>query len=79
MSADEPAGNSTVISIVGLCANGFGGAFSAAALATSAKSPNSSPTMCFMAYPCRSIVPKDLLDGDAAALACGNDAGAHHR
>ena len=56
MSADEPAGNSTVISIVGLCANGFCGAFSAAAPPISAHSPNSSPATSpairFMAMSC---------------------------
>src|ERR1700754_857951 len=81
MSADEPAGNSTVISIVGLCANGFGGAFSAAATVTSVNSPSSGNrnrvTARSMAHLC-SVVAQDLLDLHAAVVARGQDTGADH-
>jgi hypothetical protein len=51
MSADEPAGNSTVISIVGLCANGFFCAGAEPVAPIKAASPTRSPATRFIAIP----------------------------
>src|SRR5262245_47619948 len=79
-SADDPAGNSTVISITPFCGNGgscCAGAMPAKTTTNAAASAIRVKNVVMTTS--RSILGENFRDLDAAAFTCRQDAGPHHR